>query len=64
MLDRQDRWVAIEGYRLPRSGAVQGTVTGIERGLGRCRVRAMSIDRRAVIARSNVDPVSWTAPAG
>ncbi|MDP1878552.1 MAG: hypothetical protein Q8M17_13470 [Actinomycetota bacterium] len=63
VLDRQGQWVTIDSYRLPRSGIVQDTVTGIEEGLGRYRVLVMSIDRRSVIARSNVDRVTWTAPA-
>ncbi|MDO8307499.1 MAG: hypothetical protein Q7V58_03970 [Actinomycetota bacterium] len=63
VLDRQGHWVTIDSYRLPRSGIVQDTVTGIEEGFGRYRVLVMSIDRRSVIARSNVDTVTWTAPA-
>ena len=62
VLDRQRHWVTIDNYRLPRSGIVQDTVTGIEEGLGRYRVLVMSIDRRSVIARSTVATVTWVAP--
>lgn len=58
--NRAGVWVTIDGYRLPRSGVLRDTLTGIDVGLG--RYRAIVLGPNGILATSGTTTVAWTAP--
>lgn len=65
VLDQQGQWVTIDSYRLPRSGVLRTTVTGIVPGYtGQYRAVILRQHSARALVTSNEVGIFWLNPDG
>jgi hypothetical protein len=61
VMDRAGKWIAIDYWRLGKSGIIRDTVFGPDPGPGRYRV--IVVTGADIVAKSNVARITWLPPS-